>query len=90
MMSIRAVCLILIVVLVEAHVPYLGLWIPVLIAGVVALPWLAVVMANDRSRRADFRTVRRPTEPAQRALAAPRTPDDEPRIIDADDSPASG
>jgi Flp pilus assembly protein TadB len=86
MMSIRAVCLILIVVLFEAHVPYMAVWIPVLIAGVVALPWLAVVMANDRSRRADFRVMRRPVEPVQAALAAPRAPDehDEPHVIDVD------
>jgi Protein of unknown function (DUF3099) len=86
MMSIRALCLILIVVLFEAHVPLLGVWIPVLILGVTALPWLAVVMANDRTRRGDYRTMRRPVEPAQSALAAPRAPDesDEPRVIDVD------
>jgi Protein of unknown function (DUF3099) len=55
MMGIRALCLIVATVLVTSHVRYLGIWVPVLIASALVLPWLAVILANDRRpRRAGY------------------------------------
>jgi type IV secretory pathway TrbD component len=48
MMGTRALCVILGVVLVMLKVPLLGLWLPLCLAGMVLLPWLAVILANDR------------------------------------------
>lgn len=48
MMLIRAACVVLAVVLIMAKVPLLLLWVPLCIVGMVLLPWLAVILANDR------------------------------------------
>jgi Flp pilus assembly protein TadB len=48
MMGLRAMCLIVAAVLVMLKVPLLGLWLPVCLLGMVLLPWLAVILANDR------------------------------------------
>jgi hypothetical protein len=48
MMAIRAVCLILGGVLISLRVPLLGLWLVLCAAGMVFLPWAAVLIANDR------------------------------------------
>lgn len=48
MMSIRAVCLVVGAVLVGAEAPLLWLWLPLCGVGMVLVPWLAVLLANDR------------------------------------------
>ncbi len=48
MMAIRAACLVLAAILVAVHAPLLKLWLPLLIFGMVVLPWLAVILANER------------------------------------------
>lgn len=48
MMSVRAVCLILGGVLVSVKPPLLPLWLILCAAGMVFLPWAAVLIANDR------------------------------------------
>lgn len=48
MMGLRLVCLIVGAVLVGLRVPLLWLWLPLCIAGMVVLPWMAVLVANDR------------------------------------------
>jgi cyanate permease len=48
MMSIRAVLVIVCGILVMADVPMLWLWLLVGVAGMAILPWLAVMLANDR------------------------------------------
>jgi predicted tellurium resistance membrane protein TerC len=48
MMGLRAACVIVGVVLVMAKAPLLGLWLPLCGLGMVLLPWLAVILANDR------------------------------------------
>jgi Protein of unknown function (DUF3099) len=91
MMLIRAVCIIVATVLVYNHVPLLGLWIPILIFGMLAIPWLAVILANDRAPKEQYRLSgkfrRRPAAPApsQRALVSSDEPVREPRTIDADE-----
>lgn len=89
MMLIRAVCIVVATVLVYNHVPLLGLWIPILIFGMLAIPWLAVILANDRPPKEQYRLAgkfrRRPaTPPAQRALVISDEPPREPPTIDAD------
>ncbi|GGQ57138.1 DUF3099 domain-containing protein [Couchioplanes azureus] len=48
MMGIRAGCLILGAVLISAQPPLLPLWLILCAAGMVFLPWAAVLIANDR------------------------------------------
>ncbi|WP_430783791.1 DUF3099 domain-containing protein [Actinoplanes sp. G11-F43] len=48
MMSVRAGCLILGGVLISARVPLLPLWLILCALGMVLLPWMAVLIANDR------------------------------------------
>jgi hypothetical protein len=76
MMSVRAACLVLGAVIVSTKPPLWGLWLALTVVGMVVLPWLAVIMANDRpaQRRGSVPT---PTS-TQVALPAPR--DD--RVID--------
>ncbi|GIF05878.1 DUF3099 domain-containing protein [Actinoplanes siamensis] len=87
MMSVRAGCLILGGVLISLEVPLLPLWLILCAAGMVFLPWAAVLIANDRppktkeERAADAAA----RERRQRALAesaAVETP--EPITIDAE------
>jgi hypothetical protein len=80
MMSIRALCLIAGAILVSIKPPLLGLWLGLCVVGMVLLPWLAVILANDRApkRRAERGKVRAQA-PAQQALPAPRHDN---RVID--------
>jgi hypothetical protein len=55
MMSIRAVCLILAAVLVSTKPPLLPLWLTLCVAGMVLLPWFAVLVANDRLPKDEHR-----------------------------------
>ncbi|GIG60295.1 hypothetical protein Lfu02_46670 [Longispora fulva] len=48
MMGLRIVCLVLATVLVMNEAPLLWLWLPLCLAGMVLLPWMAVLIANDR------------------------------------------
>ncbi len=48
MMGIRVVCLIVAGVLVSVQAPLLWLWLPMCVVGMVLLPWMAVLIANDR------------------------------------------
>jgi hypothetical protein len=48
MMSVRGALVILLGILVMADVPYLWLWLVFGVAGMAILPWLAVLLANDR------------------------------------------
>lgn len=82
MMGLRALCLILAAVLVTIRVPMLWLWVTLCGLGMVLLPWLAVILANDGPPKEQHRLRRfnRP-ETAPRALPAPGS---EGRVIDAD------
>jgi uncharacterized membrane protein len=73
MMSVRALCLIAGAILVSTKPPLLGLWLGLCVVGMVLLPWLAVILANDRApkkraERGKFRahTTARPSLPAPR------------------------
>jgi hypothetical protein len=58
MMGIRALCVVLAVILTAAKVPYAPVWVGVCIVGMVLLPWIAVLVANDRppKRESQFRS----------------------------------
>jgi hypothetical protein len=81
MMAIRAVALVIAAVLVSAHAPLLWLWLPVCGIGMVVVPWLAVIWANDRLPKKRLRLRRREPPTGPRALPAEHPP----RVIDADD-----
>ncbi|WP_436527136.1 DUF3099 domain-containing protein [Actinoplanes sp. HUAS TT8] len=49
MMSARVACLIIGGVLVSVNAPWLPLWLTLCVIGMVLLPWMAVLIANDRS-----------------------------------------
>jgi hypothetical protein len=81
MMLTRAMCLVAGAVLISTKPPLWGLWLGFCVAGMVLLPWLAVILANDRPAKKRGERVKPRPEPGPAALAAPR----EHRIIDADD-----
>lgn len=89
MMGIRAVCLILGAVLVSVKAPMLWLWLPLCAVGMVLLPWLAVLIANDRPPKDEHRLMnrfqRRSREDRQeRVLTTTTNTEREPKVIDAD------
>jgi DUF3099 family protein len=59
MMSVRALCLVVAAVLVGSNAPLLWLWVPLCVLGMVLLPWLAVILANDRPPKEKYRLSRR-------------------------------
>jgi hypothetical protein len=59
MMSVRALCLVIAAVLVGTDAPLLWLWVPLCVVGMVLLPWLAVIIANDRPPKERYRLSRR-------------------------------
>lgn len=72
MMAIRCGCLILGAVLISVEPPLLPVWLSLCAVGMVIIPWLAVLLANDRPpkdrRRPDTRIQPNVVEP--RALPA--------------------
>jgi hypothetical protein len=76
MMGIRVVCLIIAGVLVSVQAPLLWLWLPLCVIGMMLLPWMAVLIANDRLPRERHRLAgrirgRRRRPPADRAVDQP-------------------
>jgi hypothetical protein len=55
MMGFRAVCLVAAAVLTAMHAPLLPLWIPICLFGMLVVPWLAVIIANDRPPKEQYR-----------------------------------
>lgn len=51
MMGLRAVCLVAGAILISVHPPLLALWLILCAVAMVALPWCAVLIANDRPAR---------------------------------------
>jgi hypothetical protein len=84
MMSLRAACLIVAVILVSVQPPLVWLWVALCAVGMILLPWIAVVLANDRLPKEKHRW-RRHHPPKQRTLP-PAAPGELPagRTIDAD------
>lgn len=82
MMGVRAACLILAGVLVINHVPLLAIWLPLCGLGMVFIPWLAVILVNDRPPKDKYRFKHNRTEPGP-SNALPAQPTG--KVIDADD-----
>ncbi|SDY47700.1 Protein of unknown function [Micromonospora pattaloongensis] len=83
MMSIRAVCLIVGAVLVSARAPLLWLWLPICGVGMILIPWLAVLLANDGPPKEKHRMSRMRHHPAgPAALPAPPAGPAPNRVID--------
>lgn len=84
MMSFRAVCLVVATILVYTHAPLLFIFLPILLLGMVVVPWLAVILANDRPPKSQYRLghkYRRSAEvPDQRAI----TESEQSKTIDVD------
>ncbi|MDG4767014.1 DUF3099 domain-containing protein [Solwaraspora sp. WMMD406] len=88
MMSIRGVCLILGAVLVTAEAPLLWLWLPLCAVGMILVPWLAVLLANDRPPKDRHRLhrpgARRPRETGPAQIGPMPTQSPAGRIIDVE------
>jgi hypothetical protein len=86
MMSIRAGCLIAGAILISLHAPLLWLWLTLCGAGMIIIPWLAVILANDRAPKEQHRLAHRlhrrhrDERPARSLTAEPPTH----RTIDAE------
>ena len=81
MMGLRALCLIVAAVLVMLKVPLLAIWLPLCLVGMVLLPWLAVILANDRPPKDKHRLkrYRQNTAPANSLPA-----EGQGKVIDSD------
>jgi len=82
MMSLRVICLILIVVLVSVHAPLVWLWVPVLLFGMFIVPWCGD-LGERPSAEAAKPIPARPAPAPQRTLTD-GTPEPERHIIDLD------
>jgi hypothetical protein len=84
MMGLRLVCVVVAGVLVGLKVPLLPLWLALCVAGAILLPWLAVILANDRPPKEEHRLLRR--RRPSREIAAPHSigSAESPKVIDAE------
>ena len=85
MMGIRVACLIAGAIVLSVRPPLLPLWLALCAVGMVLLPWMAVIIANDRPARSKSeRTRPRSQPPATPALDQQPSDDRAGRIIDGD------
>lgn len=90
MMGLRVVCLFAGALLAYARVPLWQLWSALCVVGMVLLPWMAVLIANDRPPRAEHQLRNRlrrhpttePPETGQHSL--PSGTERAPEVIDQD------
>lgn len=82
MMLIRVILLIVAAILAMVEAPLMWLWLIVCAAGMVLLPWMAVLVANDRLPKEERRWFRRrvPEESTAEAIEPPKPP----QVIDVD------
>ncbi|MEU5674510.1 DUF3099 domain-containing protein [Micromonospora sp. NPDC047762] len=86
MMGIRVLCIIVGAILVGANAPLLWLWLPLCGLGMVLIPWLAVLLANDRPPKEEHRLANR-FHPRQQDDTPPMslTAEERPhKVIDAE------
>lgn len=88
MMLVRAVCVVVFAVLVGTRPPLLWLWLALTGLAAVLIPWLAVILANDRPPKDKHRLARNRFKvgDVQRSLPAqpPQPPSVPNRTIDAE------
>jgi len=85
MMSMRAACLIIGAILISAKPPLLPVWLILCAAGMVFLPWAAVLIANDRPPKTKAERLASQTPPNQTALEPLSAEEIKRRTIDAED-----
>ena len=84
MMGLRVTCLVIGAILISLKPPLLPLWLILCAAGMVLLPWMAVIIANDRPARSKAeRSAARRRRP-QTALDQHAAEEIKNRTIDAD------
>jgi hypothetical protein len=87
MMGLRAVCLVAAAIIASNKPPLWGLWVSLCVVGMVILPWMAVLVANDRPPKPQYRAANwlhrhRSEDPTPtNALPAPRHD-----VVDPDDA----
>jgi Protein of unknown function (DUF3099) len=86
MMAVRALCLVAAAVIFTVRPPLMALWLAACAVGMVVLPWLAVIIANNGPVKAEYRLANRlhrhGTEPPPANALPSAAP---PRVIDADE-----
>ena len=85
MMGLRAACLILGAVLISVRPPLLPLWLILCAAGMVFLPWAAVLIANDRPPKSKAERYAGRPKPAQPVLDQHTAEERRQRTIDHED-----
>jgi hypothetical protein len=92
MMGLRAACLIAGAILISAHPPLLPVWLILCAAGMVILPWAAVLIANDRPARSKAERAAAAAAREQERQQAALTPQsaDEVEYITIDAEPVEG
>ena len=71
MMLTRAGCLVVAAVLVTLRPPLWPLWVVLCVVGMVLLPWLAVILANDRPPKTKAERLQDAQRHAQQPAALP-------------------
>ena len=78
MMGIRVACLIAGAIVLSTRPPLLPLWLALCALGMVLLPWMAVLIANDRPARSKAERMAPP--PAARSTSTTQLHSDRPTI----------
>jgi arginine exporter protein ArgO len=84
MMALRAACLITGAILISVRPPLLPVWLILCAAGMVLLPWMAVLIANDRPAKTKAERAASQQQ-AGRRMIEPERAEQPPRVIDPDD-----
>jgi hypothetical protein len=84
MMGLRVTCLIIGAVLISIKPPLLPLWLILCAAGMVLLPWMAVLIANDRPAKSKAERTAPRREKSQPLLDQHPADEIKNRTIDAD------
>src|SRR5690606_30567265 len=88
LMMLRLVSLLVAALLIAVRPPLLGLWLTLCAIGMIIVPWVAVVLANDRRPKERHRWRRYRAAPAARRGLPEGTGSVPPdRVIEADESP---
>jgi hypothetical protein len=85
MMGRRAACLIIGAVLISVKPPLLPLWLILCAAGMVFLPWAAVLIANDRPPKTKAERQAAMPQPAPTVIERHSAEEIKRRTIDAED-----
>ena len=85
MMGMRAACLIIGAVLISVKPPLLPVWLIMCAAGMVFLPWAAVLIANDRPPKTKAERRAAMPQPTQTVIEQHSAEEIKHRTIDAED-----